>query len=313
MRRRISKTLHEAKRRCRAQLLAKGSQGSQVSAMRSKQVWKEPKLVSVTLLLCPCINNHPLFMALHITPYTCLQGHRGGQGRAGCRGGTKGPSQDPEISPAHPSASGDVDNGRVSAQLFPHLLYHKVTPCSGTRGSGAGHGLEQAALDHSQGKAALGVGSPPAAPEHHLWANHQEQAQNREWSVQGNLPQVGLKGCSPSSPQKHTETTLMQAGCWAPWGSCPQNAGDERDRGQCSGCFCTGPCSRFHTWPSPSWTSLMQGNLHPQLPPGPSLLLEPPQQPWPLSLPAGARYSQALIPQEHPRTSTPGKLFALGC
>jgi len=58
------------------QLLAKGSRQSQISATRSysKQVWNEPKLVSVTLsslLLCPCINNCLLFMAVpHRTPHT---------------------------------------------------------------------------------------------------------------------------------------------------------------------------------------------------------------------------------------------------
>lgn len=64
------------------QLLAKGSGCSQVSAMSSKQVWKEPKLVSVTFS-SRCINNHLLFMAVLIAP-ACLPCCLRGWGRAGC-------------------------------------------------------------------------------------------------------------------------------------------------------------------------------------------------------------------------------------
>lgn len=79
MRKRISKTLQKAKRRCRARRNSCLQREADEAKYRprgpgSKQVWKEPKLVSLTLsslLLCLCINNRPLFMAVpHRTPYT---------------------------------------------------------------------------------------------------------------------------------------------------------------------------------------------------------------------------------------------------
>lgn len=174
MRRRISKTPQKAKRRCRARRNSclQGEAGEAKYHPRSpssKQVWKDPKLVSVTLsspLLCLYINNHSLFTAVHIARPTRVSPgspRRTGQSWLQQRG-MKSPSSDPRITPPHPLAASGVYDGRVSAQLFPHFAYPEVTQCLGTRGSCAAHGLEQAALDYSQGKAALRCGKTSCCP-----------------------------------------------------------------------------------------------------------------------------------------------------
>lgn len=102
VRKRISKTLQKAKRRCRARRNSclqreAGEAKYQPRGPSSKQVWKEPKLVSVTLsllLLCLCINNCPLFMAVHIThPTRMPAGSPQRMGQSWLKqGGMKGPS-----------------------------------------------------------------------------------------------------------------------------------------------------------------------------------------------------------------------------
>lgn len=136
----------------------------------------------------------------------------------------KGLPLNPKITATHPLASSDVEDGRASAQLFPHLVYPESPSAWGHVGAVLPRGLEQAGHDHSQEKAGLRYGKTSCSPSTPSPGKTSPWLGKNRHKIENEMCRITSPRWAAlhHSPQKHssvTVTNLIQAGCWCLQGS----------------------------------------------------------------------------------------------